>query len=135
MVRVGLFSGHQGRARVDVLRSLHPQKRPQAWNDAQATIPKPPWQRRKEDYIAHVPKASASVRLVSASDKLHNARAILRDFRRLGDALWGRFTGGKEGTLWYYRALVTAFREAGTSELVEELDRVVSEIEQLAGTA
>ena len=98
------------------------------------TIPKPPWQRRKEDYIAHVPKASASVRLVSASDKLHNARAILRDFRRLGDALWGRFTGGKEGTLWYYRALVTAFREAGTSELVEELDRVVSEIEQLAAT-
>ena len=95
------------------------------------TIPKPPWQQRKEDYIAHLPQASASVRLVSASDKLHNARAILRDFRRLGDALWSRFTGGKKGTLWYYRALVTAFRKAGTSELVEELDRIVSEIEQL----
>lgn len=71
------------------------------------------------------------MRLVSASDKLHNARAILRDFRRLGDALWSRFTGGKKGTLWYYRALVTAFRKAGTSELVEEFDRIVSEIEQL----
>ena len=97
-------------------------------------IPKPPWRKRKEDYIAHIPKASASVRLVSASDKLHNARAILRDLRRLGDALWSRFTGGKEGTLWYYRALVTAFREAGSDELIEELDRVVSEIEQLAAT-
>ena len=96
------------------------------------TTPKPPWQKRKEDYIAHVPKASASVRLVSASDKLHNARAILRDFRRLGDALWSRFNGGKEGTIWYYRSLITAFRLAGNSELIEELDRVVTEIEQLA---
>ena len=96
------------------------------------TIPKPPWRKRKEDYIAHVPKASASVRLVSASDKLHNARAILRDFRQLGDALWSRFNGGKDGTLWYYRSLITAFRQAGNSELIEELDRVVTEIEQLA---
>ena len=94
-------------------------------------MPKPPWRKRKEDYIAHVPTASASIRLVSASDKLHNLRAILRDFRRIGDALWALFTGGKEGTLWYYRALVTAFREAGTSELVEELDRVMTELENL----
>jgi (p)ppGpp synthase/HD superfamily hydrolase len=96
------------------------------------TIPKPPWQKRKEVYIAHVPKASASVRLVSASDKFHNARAILRDFRRLGDALWSRFNGGKTGTLWYYRSLVTAFRQGGNNELIEELDCVVTEIEQLA---
>jgi (p)ppGpp synthase/HD superfamily hydrolase len=97
------------------------------------TIPKPPWRRRKEEYIAHVPKASASVRLVSASDKLHNSRSILNDFRQIGDALWSRFTGGKEGTLWYYRSLITAFRQAGANELVEELDRVVTEIERLAG--
>ena len=75
-------------------------------------VPKPEWRKRKEDYIAHVPKASHSVRLVSASDKLHNARAILRDYRTHGDKLWSRFTGGKIGTLWYYRELVTAFTKA-----------------------
>lgn len=96
------------------------------------TTPKPPWQKRKEDYIAHIPEASASVRLVSATDKLHNARAILRDLRLHGDAVWSRFKGGKDGTLWYYRSLVTAFREAGNSELIEELNRAVTEIEQLA---
>ena len=96
------------------------------------TIPKPPWQKRKEDYIAHVPKASASVRLVSASDKLHNARAILRDFRLFGDGVWTRFKGGKDGSLWYYRSLITAFRQAANSELIEELDRVITELEQLA---
>jgi (p)ppGpp synthase/HD superfamily hydrolase len=96
------------------------------------SFPKPPWKRRKEAYVAHIRNAPASVRLVSACDKLQNARAILADYRVLGESLWRRFNGGKEGTLWYYRALVQAFREAGTSPLIEELDRVVSEIERLA---
>jgi GTP pyrophosphokinase len=95
-------------------------------------IPKPPWRERKEAYVAHIAHASASVRLVSLADKLHNARTILADYRVLGDALWDRFNGGKKGTLWYYRALVDAFRATGTTPLIEELDLVVSEIEQLA---
>lgn len=94
-------------------------------------MPKPPWKPRKEAYIARMRHASASVRLVSVADKLHNTRSILADYRVLGDALWHRFTGGKEGTLWYYRSLVTAYREAGTSPLIEELARVVAELEAL----
>ncbi len=95
-------------------------------------IPKPPWRARKEAYVAHIREAPASVRLVSAADKLHNARAVLADYRELGNSLWNRFNGGKEGTLWYYRSLVDAFHEAGLTPLIEELDRVVSEIEYLA---
>ncbi len=98
------------------------------------TTPKPPWRERKEAYIAHLRQASASVRLVSAADKLHNARSILADYRALGDALWSRFNGGKAGTLWYYRALVETLQAADPTPLVEELDRVVSEIERLART-
>src|SRR5215471_10833337 len=83
-------------------------------------VPKPPWRERKEAYIAHVRSASRSVRLVSGSDKLHNARAILGDYRTHGEALWSRFTGGRDGTLWYYRSLVDAYRTAGPSPLVDE---------------
>lgn len=100
-----------------------------------ATIPKPPWKARKLAYVAHIAEASSSVRLVSAADKLHNARAILADYRQHGEVLWDRFTGGRDGTLWYYRALVDAFRAAGESPLVVELAAVVAEIERLAGTA
>lgn len=75
------------------------------------------------------------MRLISAAGKLDNARAILSDYREIGEALWARFKGGREGTLWYYRALVEAFRAAGTNPLVEELERVVSEIERLAEAA
>jgi (p)ppGpp synthase/HD superfamily hydrolase len=94
--------------------------------------PKPPWRGRKASYVAHVARAPHSVRLVSAADKLHNARSVLADLRCLGDDLWPRFNGGREGTLWYYRALVEAFRSAGSNPVVEELDRVVGELERLA---
>jgi len=95
--------------------------------------PKPPWRERKEAYIAHIRDVIPSVRLVSAADKLHNAQTILKDYRSVGDAIWDRFKGGKEGTLWYYRSLVDEFRAVEPSPLVDELDRVVKEIERLAG--
>lgn len=92
------------------------------------TIPKPPWRQRKETYIAHIPTATRSVLFVSSADKLHNARSILQDYRVLGEAVWERFQGGREGTLWYYRALVEAFRKTGSTPLIEELERVVSQL-------
>jgi (p)ppGpp synthase/HD superfamily hydrolase len=69
-------------------------------------IPKPPWRARKEAYIKHLQGAPSAVLLVSACDKLHNIRAILMDYRKHGEAVFERFNGKKEGTLWYYRALV-----------------------------
>lgn len=93
--------------------------------------PKPPWRERKGAYIAHIKDASPSVHLVSCSDKLHNARTILKDFRIHGDALWERFKGGKEGTLWYYRALSDSFRTVYPTPLSEELEWVVAELERL----
>jgi (p)ppGpp synthase/HD superfamily hydrolase len=97
--------------------------------------PKPPWRDRKERYLAHVAEADAGILLVSAADKLHNVRSIAADLRRHGAATWDRFTGGRDGTLWYYRALVGAFRAnpAHAAELVGELDRAVSDMEALAG--
>ena len=95
--------------------------------------PKPPWKERKEAYVARAARLSRSARLVSSADKLHNARTILADLRTEGEALWDRFTGGREGTLWYYRALVEAYGTSGSTQIVDELNRVVREIEVLAG--
>jgi GTP pyrophosphokinase len=95
--------------------------------------PKPPWRARKEAYLAHLEDATPKARVISNCDKLHNARSLLIDYRDQGEALWKLFRGGKEGTLWYYRTLVDRFRTLGSHpRLVEELDRVVSELETLA---
>ena len=93
--------------------------------------PQPPWRARKEAQLARLEKAGASVLLVAVADKLNNARAILCDYRAVGDRLWKRFTGNRDGILWYYRGLVTAFRHSGLAprDLVDELDRVVTHLE------
>jgi (p)ppGpp synthase/HD superfamily hydrolase len=92
--------------------------------------PKPPWRERKESYLVHLADACGSVRLVSSADKLHNARTVLSDYRLLGEDLWTRFNGKKEGTLWYYRAIVGTLQ--GDGPIVGELDRVVSELETVS---
>ena len=99
-------------------------------SDADRT-PKPPWRERKEAHIARLLGASASVRLVAAADKLHNAQSLARDYRRHGPAIWEKFHGGRQGTAWYYRAVVDALKQAGDSPLSGELDRAVLEIENL----
>lgn len=98
------------------------------------TVPKPPWRERKEKYLAHLPQVAAESRLVSAADKLHNAREILADYREEGEKIWSRFNGGREGTLWYYRALAEKFSSLDSNRLVRELDRVVGELERLAAS-
>ena len=96
--------------------------------------PKPPWMQRKRAYVQRVAAESPEVRLVSAADKLSNARETLYEFRIHGDVVFDRFAGKKAGTLWYYRALVTEFGKAGSHPLVDELDRIVTELESLAGS-
>jgi GTP pyrophosphokinase len=95
--------------------------------------PKPPWRDRKIAYLAHLPEAPHSVRLVSCADKLYNARSVLRDYRNLGEALWPRFRGGRDGTLWYYRSLADVFCRVGPEPLATELAEVVAAMEAAAG--
>ena len=89
---------------------------------------------RKKAYVAHVRHAPMSTKLVSASDKLHNVRAILMDYRKEGERLWTRFNRGKQGALWYYRALVNAFSGKRIQALVQELDRTLTELELLSNS-
>jgi len=97
------------------------------------TVPKPPWLERKKEYLRHLRRADSSVRLVSAADKLYNAREILDDYRTRRDSVFDRFKGGKKGTIWYYREVARILRRKGPRALVRELDRVVTELERLAG--
>jgi (p)ppGpp synthase/HD superfamily hydrolase len=115
-------------------------------SDAMDPAHKLPWCERKQAYVRHVEQqADAEVRFVSLADKVHNARAILADHHEAGDQAFDKFSKGKAGALWYYRALVNAYRAAeirdaaggelasGRRRLLDELDRVVSELERRAG--
>jgi (p)ppGpp synthase/HD superfamily hydrolase len=96
--------------------------------------PKPQWGERKRRYLREVKRADADTRLVSASDKLHNVRTILADYRRDGEAIWSRFTGKRDGTLWYYRALSDEYRRRSPNRITRELEIAVAELERAVGT-
>lgn len=93
-------------------------------------MPKPPWRERKLQYLEKLCHASPEVIRVSMADKLHNARSILSDWHRHGDAVWSKFKGAKKGTLWFYQALLEIYQQTGSSFLLSELNLVISQLEQ-----
>lgn len=94
---------------------------------------KAPWRTRKEAYLAALPTKPAASLLVSLADKTHNARAIVDDLRVHGDTVWARFTGGRDGTLWYYAALSEIYAAALPGAHADRFARVVAEMRALAG--
>jgi (p)ppGpp synthase/HD superfamily hydrolase len=93
--------------------------------------PKPAWRDRKENYLKHLRTADTDTRLVSAADKLHNVRSIIVAYREIGDRVWERFHGKRDGTPWYYRALLNEFKRKKSTPLIRELERAVIELESV----
>jgi (p)ppGpp synthase/HD superfamily hydrolase len=93
-------------------------------------VPKPPWRERKAAYIEHLHAAPVAVLRVSAADKLNNLRAILRDYRQIGENLWKIFNPDAD-QVWYYGALLAVFEERRPGPLTEELRETYDALLQL----
>ena len=87
-----------------------------------------PWLERKENYLAHLENASQSVCLVSAADKLHNVRSIIRDYREHGEEIWNRFQGQRDGTLWYYETVAHTLLRRYFTQLTRDLQEAVDDL-------
>jgi len=95
---------------------------------------KAPWIERKTAYLNHLQEASDEVLLVSCSDKLHNARAIVSDLINEGPSVFERFSSTPEQTLWYYRQLANVFTNRKTPP-AKALESAVSQMEALSQSA
>jgi (p)ppGpp synthase/HD superfamily hydrolase len=88
------------------------------------------WEERKAGYIERLAKEPLDVQLISAADKLYNARTILSDHRDIGAQVWKRFKRGRDQQLWYYRELLRVFKAQPTNRIVEEFERVVAQLDK-----
>jgi len=88
----------------------------------------------RTDYLVRLATASDAARWVCAADKVHNAGATLADLRRTieTDTVWGRFGGGREGTLQWYRDVSARLHAVGfTAPIVAELDDLIAQLASL----
>jgi (p)ppGpp synthase/HD superfamily hydrolase len=92
------------------------------------------WEERKNAYLARLRTEPEDVLVISAADKLYNAKSILDDLKVIGPAVWERFKRGPKEQLWYFRALLKIFEARLNSRLVGELKSIVDEIADLAAT-
>lgn len=96
-------------------------------------VPKPPWRARKEAHIAKIRNAAPDLRLLVAADKLHNVTTLARDCEADGIATLDRFNGGREGTLWFYRAIHEALANNWKHPILDELYRGIVRLHEAAG--
>jgi (p)ppGpp synthase/HD superfamily hydrolase len=87
----------------------------------------------RADYLERLGAAGESARWVCAADKVHNAGTTLADLRRTidADSVWGRFTGGREGTVRWYRDVRDRLAELGfDAPIMRELTALVEQLER-----
>lgn len=99
---------------------------------AEDSSKKAPWRERKENYLKRLRRETADVLLISAADKLYNARSILDDYRKIGPEVWKRFKRGRKHQLWYFRELLKVFKAAGKNRIVAELERVTDKLDRIS---
>ncbi len=89
------------------------------------------WEQRKQAYIDRLRDEPADVRLISAADKLYNARSILEDYRLIGPEVWRRFKRGRDLQIWYFDSILGVFKSTGKTRIVDEFERVIAELRQI----
>ena len=69
-------------------------------------------------HISHLYSATEDTLLVTAADKLHNARAIVTDLDLVGEKLWERFNSAPEDIIWYYESVYAALEMGGVTSIL-----------------
>ena len=90
------------------------------------------WRTRKTLHLMHLRDASPSAVLVSAADKLHNARCLVTDLALDGLSYLTNFNASGADIVWYYREMYTTLTaRAAPLRLTSALGECVEEFEHL----
>jgi (p)ppGpp synthase/HD superfamily hydrolase len=122
-----------GTARLDDIRERYGEEVADVVEECTDSFgdPKPPWRRRKEDYIRSLDTASEGALLVSLADKLDNTRSMLRGYRLRGEEQWSRTDKSADDVRWYYGMLAERLCALRPGPLADELVRTVAELRRV----
>ena len=96
---------------------------------------KAPWRERKKAHLEHLRGVSASALLVTAADKLHNARSLVMDLQQYGRSYLNHFNAEPRQIVWYYQQMYSALVAlAAPPRLTSELGQCVFSLTELIET-
>ena len=87
----------------------------------------------RADCLARLAAADDRARWVFTADKVHHAGSLLADLRRTidPDSVWNRQSGGRSGTMQWYRDAVARLRSLGfRAPIADELAALVDALEE-----
>ncbi len=124
---------HGGKPRLDDLREVFGKRVAEMVEGLSDTLAedhdkKEGWEERKVAYLRKLRDEPEDVLLISAADKLYNAKAVLDDYKEIGPEVWKRFKRGRNEQLWYFDSLIAIFQLRMNNRIVDELQRVVAEL-------
>lgn len=88
------------------------------------------WKMRKEESLQRLRvNADYSVKIMWISDKLSNARSMLRIYEEMGDEMWNLFhQKDKSVQEWYYRSVADALKELSETPAYREYVVLINHI-------
>ena len=87
------------------------------------------WHARKQAAIDRLAAAPHDAKIVAMGDKLSNMRAIARDYKLKGDALWSIFhVKDKASHEWHYRGLASSLADLSDTFAYQEFIKLIDEV-------
>jgi len=92
-----------------------------------------PWQKRKDDYLAHLKEANYEAKLLCAADKIHNLLSMIAAYKKFGKKAENAFNAPLDKKIWFYNACYKIIKEDQKmpKELMAELQTALTEIESM----
>ncbi len=90
-----------------------------------------PWQKRNDDYLKNIKKASFNACLIACADKINNLISISQSYLKFGDSIWQRFDASKEDMLDFYVNIHKIIKKRFKHRLVSELGKALKEAKSI----
>ena len=89
-----------------------------------------PWQKRKDDYLAHLKNTSYEAKLICAADKLHNLQSMIAAIAKFGDKAEEKFNAPKDKKIWFYEECLNVIKEEKKIpiQLVKDYEAALDEL-------
>jgi hypothetical protein len=89
------------------------------------------WEEKRIKYVEAIKAGPVEARIVCCADKIHNLRSLLVAYEKQGQAIWKKFSRGKEKKLWFEKMVLNMLKQTWKHPLIQTYERLIGKMEEL----